>query len=83
MKKKLVTAASLACAFTAAAIATGPLNADNHKMEKCAGVVKAHANDCAANGHSCAGQATVDGDPNEWVLVPQGLCERLVGGKVK
>lgn len=53
-------------------------------MEKCYGVVKAHKNDCAskANKHSCATLAKKDGDANEWVKVPEGLCNKLVGGSL-
>jgi uncharacterized membrane protein len=51
-------------------------------FEKCAGIVKAGQNDCAANGHSCAGQAKVDGDKNEWVYVPEGTCAKIVSGTV-
>ncbi len=52
------------------------------EKEKCYGVVKAGQNDCAnaAKTHSCAGQSTVDADGGEWVSVPAGLCEKLVGG---
>ena len=49
---------------------------------KCAGIAKKGMNDCGANGHSCAGNAKVDADPNEWVYVPQGVCEKIAGGKV-
>ena len=52
-------------------------------MEKCYGVVKAGKNDCAGPGHSCQGQASSDSDPNEFILVPAGTCERLTGGEVK
>ena len=48
--------------------------------EKCHGIVKAGKNDCAANGHGCAGQAKVDSDPNEWIVVPKGTCDKIVGG---
>ena len=48
--------------------------------EKCYGVAKAGKNDCAANGHSCAGQSKVDNDPTEWKYVPKGTCGRIVGG---
>lgn len=50
--------------------------------EKCYGVVKTGANDCAskANGHSCAGQASADANASEFVLVPTGLCARLANG---
>lgn len=53
-------------------------------MEKCYGVVKAGKNDCAskANKHGCAGQAKTDADPNEWVKMPQGLCEKLTNGSL-
>ena len=50
-------------------------------MEKCSGVAKAGKNDCAAAGHSCAGQAKKAGGA-EWIKLPKGTCERLVGGKV-
>ena len=52
-------------------------------MEKCAGIVKAGMNDCGANGHDCAGMAEVDNDPNEWIYVPEGTCDKIVGGTVK
>ena len=48
--------------------------------ERCYGVAKAAKNDCAANGHACAAQSKVDGDPTEYLYVPKGTCERLVGG---
>ena len=50
--------------------------------EKCYGVAKAGQNDCAAadGSHSCAGQAKADGDKGEWVYVPTGTCDKLVGG---
>jgi len=51
--------------------------------EKCYGVVKAGANDCGANGHSCAGHAKEDADGKEWVMVPKGLCDRLAGGSTE
>ncbi|KZX83212.1 hypothetical protein A3715_05470 [Oleiphilus sp. HI0009] len=52
-------------------------------FEKCQGIAKAGMNDCGTSKHSCAGQATVDGDPEEWVYVPEGTCKKIVGGKVK
>ena len=60
----------------------GAAEAAKEGKEKCYGVVKAGHNDCAnaAGTHSCAGHATVDSDGGEWVAVPKGLCEKLVGG---
>lgn len=70
-------------AVMATGISTAPAHAASQDMEKCQGVVKAGKNDCGTSKHSCAGQATKDGDPEEWVLVPKGTCDKLVGGKVK
>ena len=56
---------------------------DATAKEKCYGVVKAGKNECAANGHACAGQAKHDGDPGEWLYVPAGTCERLVNGTLQ
>lgn len=50
--------------------------------EKCYGIAKAGKNDCGANGHSCAGQAAKDADGKEWIHVPKGTCEKIVGGSL-
>jgi uncharacterized membrane protein len=55
-------------------------DAPKGEKEKCYGVAKAGQNDCAANGHSCAGAAKTDNDPAEWKNVPAGECEKM-GGK--
>ena len=54
--------------------------ADDTATEKCYGVAKAGKNDCAANGHACAGQAKASANGKEWIKVPTGTCERIVGG---
>lgn len=52
-------------------------------MEKCMGVAKAGKNDCGTSQHACGGMAKEDGMAEEWVYVPEGTCEKLVGGVVK
>ena len=74
-----VTAILAACGGTSDNAGT----ADEAGMEKCYGIVSAGMNDCAANGHACAGQAVRDRDPNEWLTVPSGTCKRIAGGVVK
>jgi len=54
--------------------------ADDANTEKCYGVAKAGKNDCAANGHACAGQSKANANGKEWIKVPTGTCERIVGG---
>ena len=52
-------------------------------MAKCYGINAAHKNDCKSPGHSCAGQDTKARDPNAFVAVPTGLCEKISGGSTK
>ena len=91
MNKTTAITAAAALAFVAGAtLISQTASAGNTRSkampaaatEKCAGIVKAHNNDCAANGHSCAGQATSDGNANEWVKLPAGTCNKIVGGRV-
>jgi uncharacterized membrane protein len=49
------------------------------KVEKCYGVAKAGMNDCAAKGHACAGKSTVDNDPDSFIFLPAGICDKLGG----
>lgn len=75
----LVALALTASAGSALAVPEQPQN-----WEKCAGIAKAGQNDCGATdgSHACAGQATKKASPVEWVYVPEGTCEKIVGGKV-
>lgn len=52
-------------------------------MKACFGVNAAYKNDCKSPGHSCAGQDAKARDPNAFVLMPAGLCQKIAGGKVK
>lgn len=76
LQSSLVALALVGLASSPAALAAKP------GMEKCAGIVKAGKNDCGTSKHSCAGQASKDGDAEEWVYVPTGTCDKIVGGKV-
>ncbi len=70
-------------AFGAMALATPAMAADKAAdTEKCYGVAKAGKNDCAGAAHACAGQGKADGASTEWVKLPKGTCERLVGGSL-
>ncbi|WP_019217430.1 BufA1 family periplasmic bufferin-type metallophore [Legionella tunisiensis] len=50
--------------------------------EKCYGVARAGLNDCATATASCAGSSTKDAQPDAFLFVPKGLCEKLVGGSL-
>jgi uncharacterized membrane protein len=65
---------------------TGVASADHHEKngkEKCYGIAKAGQNDCGSAKHDCGGKATADGDADEWIFVPVGTCEKIVGGATK
>jgi uncharacterized membrane protein len=83
MNKRVIATSTLASALV---LAAAHAQADDKApaKEKCFGNVKAGQNDCAtANGsHSCAGQAKVDNDANDWRYVAKGTCEKL-GGSTK
>lgn len=80
--KNLNKALSIATlAAMATTIAVAPAAADSGK-EKCYGVSKAGKNDCGSGRITCAGSAKVDSDGAAFIVVPKGLCERLVGGSL-
>lgn len=81
MDKQTLIRAALASVIALGAVAQTAVAADAPK-EKCFGIAKAGANDCASsNGsHSCAGQAKKDGEPTDWKYVAKGTCEKM-GGK--
>ena len=83
--KKCATVAGVIAALTVGTQATAHAVPDQPTAwEKCAGIAKKAKNDCGSldKKHTCANQATIDNDPNEWVYVPQGTCEKITGGKV-
>ncbi len=53
------------------------------EQEKCYGIAKAGKNDCGTKKHGCAGVAKTDGVPDEWLFLPKGVCEKIVGGSTK
>ncbi|KMJ54678.1 hypothetical protein ACG97_02800 [Vogesella sp. EB] len=69
----------LASTLTAVIAMSAAAPAVAASKEKCYGVAAAGKNDCAANGHSCAGQAKLDKDPAEWKYVAAGSCAQLGG----
>lgn len=85
--KILATISGLACAAgIAAALATptsalaGPPSPGKQlpAKEKCYGVARAGANDCAAGpGTTCAGTSTRDYQGDAWKLVDAGTCEKI------
>lgn len=84
-KRNTAVAAALGSlvALGLSATATQSAFAAAEGMEKCFGVAKAGKNDCQTSNSSCAGTSTSDGQKDAWVLVPEGLCEKVVGGSLE
>ena len=80
-KREFLTRSALAGAL-ALGLAATPALAAKPEMEKCAGIAKAGKNDCGTAKSSCAGTSKMDNDPNAWIYVPKGTCDKIVGGKV-
>lgn len=82
MNKRIFIAAALASAIAPVVLsAQKPAPAPTFKAEKCYGIAKAGKNDCASTGNnSCGGTSKINSDPKAWIYVPEGYCERIVGG---
>jgi uncharacterized membrane protein len=82
-RKNAVIATAISSALALAGLlAQSASAADEAAKEKCYGVAQSGKNDCAANGHACAGQSKSASNGGEWIYVPTGTCERLVGGSL-
>lgn len=82
MKDKALLVSTAVAGLLALSAVGNSAMAAKEGFEKCAGLVKAGKNDCGTSQHACAGQAKKDGDKEEWVYVPNGTCDKLVGAKV-
>ena len=82
-KRKIVASLFAVSALATTAMAAPKWAKKGDTIEKCKGIAKKGANDCGANGHDCANQAKKDNDPNEWVYVPEGVCEKIASGSIK
>lgn len=70
------TLALAAAAAASQAVAAGP------EMEQCAGVIKAGKNDCATSSNACHGHVKTDANPEAWIYLPKGTCDRIAGARV-
>lgn len=82
MKRRIFIAAAFATAVAPALVsAQKPVPPPSWKAEKCYGIAKRAANDCASTGNnSCGGTSKINKDPKAWIYVPEGYCERIDGG---
>jgi uncharacterized membrane protein len=79
---RLVASAILAAVAIPAFSQAGPAPVPTYTNEKCFGINAKGSNDCAAAGHSCAGQSSKAKDPASWIYVPTGTYTKIDGGKL-
>ena len=82
MDHRTIASAAFASLLSAGLLAPAAAEDVAKEKEKCFGIAKAGANDCAniSESHACAGQAKVSDDLDEWVYVAKGTCAKM-GGK--
>ena len=82
MNHRLVASSALASVLAMGLVNAAQAQDSAKDKEKCYGVAKAGANDCAnlSGTHSCAGQNKTTMAPDEWNYVAKGTCEKI-GGK--
>lgn len=79
-KSTIITALSAALAIAASAESS-----ESNEMEQCVvtkdgkNMIKAEQCDCATSKYSCAGNNPAN-DPEAWILVPKGECEKINKG---
>lgn len=80
MNQRLILSSALASVLAMGVLTTA--QAQDKAKEKCYGIAKAGANDCAnlSGSHSCAGQAKTAMSVEEWNYVAKGTCAKM-GGK--
>jgi len=77
MNQRLIVSSALASALALGLV--GQVAAQD--KEKCYGIAKTGANDCASltGSHSCAGQAKADNEPTDWKYTAKGTCKDMKG----
>ena len=73
-------AIAVGIAFQAIAEAQTNIPRPTYKYEKCFGIVRGGQNDCFSPANSCGKTSTRDNDPNAWIYVPAGTCDKIAGG---
>jgi uncharacterized membrane protein len=81
MNHRLVASTALASVLAMGLVNAAQAQESAKDKEKCYGVAKAGANDCAnlSGSHSCAGQNKNAMAPDEWNYVAKGSCAKLGG----
>jgi uncharacterized membrane protein len=78
--RQAILTAAIVSAMSAVASAQVHPEKPTYAYEKCYGIARAGHNDCFTAKYSCAGTSTKDSEPQAWIYVPKGTCNRIAGG---
>ena len=81
LSNQTIIASALATLLSAGAATAQAANANADK-EQCAGVIRAGQNDCATSTNACHSHVNVDNDPEAWIYLPKGTCQKISGARV-
>ena len=79
-QRKLMKAALCAIISSGLALTATQTLAKKNDMERCYGVAKAGQNGCGTGFHQCQGKSKNDGDPDDWISLPKGTCDKIING---
>jgi uncharacterized membrane protein len=81
MNQRLIVSSALASALALGLVGQVVAQEKDKDKEKCYGIAKTGANDCAGltGAHSCAGQAKADNEPTDWKYTAKGTCKDMKG----
>ncbi|MFT3741548.1 MAG: DUF2282 domain-containing protein [Gammaproteobacteria bacterium] len=78
-KSKLAYAVAIAFISSQSLTALAHNPAPPPGMEKCYGIVKGKQNECGTKQHVCATLSKQDRDPQAWIFLPKGKCDKIAG----
>ena len=81
LTNQTLIATAVATLLSAATVTSQAADANADK-EQCAGVIRAGQNDCATSTNACHSHVTVDNDPEAWIYLPKGTCQKISGARV-
>ena len=81
-KNTLKNTSLITSALSLILITTSSTAFAEQEKEQCAGIIKAGLSDCASVEHVCAGMNTDDGNETDWLWLPKGTCNKIIGAHI-
>lgn len=82
-KKAILIASAVLAALSYSIAEDADAKRKKRGSERCYGIAEAGKNDCQTKSSSCAGTSVSDNQPDAYIYVRKGNCERIVGGSLR